>query len=63
MRSPVKGGNILWEKAQVAWEMRQSLPEFEARDQEEQDWLLAVWRTKAKISTIESVAQWRKQQR
>jgi hypothetical protein len=50
----------LWEKAQVAWDMRESLPEFEDRPIEQQNWLLATWRSKAKIAAIEAVERYRK---
>jgi len=35
--------------------MRQSLPEFDARPLEEQEWLLAVWRTQRRISVAELI--------
>jgi hypothetical protein len=38
-----------------AWDVGQSLPEFEARPQDQQDWLLAIWRTKGKLDRIRAI--------
>jgi len=56
MRSAVRGGTLTWERAQVAWELnRETLPEFEDRPLEQQNWALATWRTKKKIALIEMI--------
>jgi len=36
------------------------LPEFDARPKEQQDWLVATWRAKQKIRTIEAIEEWAK---
>lgn len=50
----------MWEKAQIGWHLRESLPEFEDREPDEQLWLIATWRSLAKISAIEALETWRK---
>jgi hypothetical protein len=45
------GGTNTWE----AWDLRESLPEFEDRPQEQQDWLLATWRTMKKLERIQAI--------
>ena len=49
------GGNATWERARVAWELRESLPEFEDRTDEQQNWLIATWRTMRKLDRIQSI--------
>jgi hypothetical protein len=63
LRSGVRGGTELWERARVAWEVGESLPEFEDRPEEQQSWLLATWRTMQKISAVEAIERWRKAKR
>jgi len=59
----LKGGTETWERASCAWDSKgESLPEFEARPQEQQDWLLAVWRTRAKLDRIRSLDWLRRQE-
>ena len=60
IKSPVRGGSLLWEKAQIGWHLRESLPEFEDREPDEQLWLIATWRSLAKIGAIEALETWRK---
>ncbi len=40
------------EAALVAWELRESLPEFEARPHEQQDWLMATFRIRRKLDAV-----------
>jgi len=49
------GGNSTWERAKVAWDLHESLPEFEDRPQEQQDWLMATWRTMKKLERIQAI--------
>ena len=49
------GGNATWERARVAWDLGESLPEFEDRPLEQQDWLLATWRTMKKLERIQAI--------
>ena len=49
------GGNETWERARVAWDVGESLPEFEDRPQEQQDWLIATWRTMKKLERIQAI--------
>lgn len=51
----LEGGTDTMERAFCAWELGQSLPEFEDRSQDQQDWLLAVYRTKRKVERILSI--------
>jgi hypothetical protein len=51
----LKGGTATLERALCAWELRQSLPEFEARPEDEQDWLLAVYRTRTKLDRVKAI--------
>lgn len=60
IRSPIRGGSRLWEDAQIGWHLRQSVPEFQEKPQDEIDWLRATWRTMQKISAIEALEAWRK---
>jgi hypothetical protein len=53
LQSPVTGGSDVWEHAQVALGLGETLPEFEERPQEQQNWAIATWRTMRRISTIE----------
>ena len=39
----------------VAWDLGESLPEFEDRPQEQQDWLLATWRMMKKLERIQAI--------
>lgn len=48
------------ERALCAFDLGQSLPEFERRDQDDQDWLLATWRTKNKLDRIRSIDAYRR---
>ena len=48
------------ERALCAWELGESLPTFEARTIEEQDWLLATWRTRTKLDRIRAIDQHRR---
>jgi hypothetical protein len=43
----------------AAWEMKETLPEFEERPQEQQDWAVAAWRTKKKLDRISLIASLR----
>ena len=49
------GGTETWERAQAAWDLGETLPEFDARPDEEQDWAVATWRTMRKIDRIRVV--------
>jgi len=60
IKSPVHGGSVLWEQAQIAWHLRESLPEFQGREPEQQQWLTATWRAMAKIRAIEAKESWEK---
>ena len=51
----LRGGTETLERALCAWEVGESLPEFEDRPQDEQDWLLAVWRTRAKLDRCRAI--------
>lgn len=59
----LSGGTRVLERALCAWELRESLPQFEAREQDDQDWLLATWRTKTKLDRIQAIDTWRRSQR
>jgi len=48
------------ERALAAWELGESLPEFEDRPMEQQDWLLAAWRTRSKLDRIRAIDQHRR---
>ena len=48
----LKGGTETWERAQTAWALGETIPEFDGRPPEEQDWAVAVWRTMRKIDRI-----------
>jgi hypothetical protein len=62
LRLPVDGGSDIWERSQVAWELGRTLSEFEGLDQEDQEWALAVWRTKRKLGAIEALESYNRQQ-
>ena len=47
------GGTEAWEMAQAAARFSQTLPEFEQRPQEEQDWGRALWRTEQKLEILQ----------
>lgn len=50
----------MWEDANIAWELRQSLPEFQARPDEEQDWLRATYRMRNAVSNADAVTEYNK---
>jgi len=55
----LSGGTPTWERASCAWDLRgESLPEFEERPEDQQDWLLATWRTKRKLDRIRLIDDW-----
>ena len=43
---------MLAEAALTAWDVGQSLPEFERRPAEEQNWLMATRRVKQKLDAV-----------
>ena len=49
------GGTSLWERAQVVWEHKIRMSEFDAWDQDDQDYALATWRTKQKLENIKII--------
>jgi len=51
-RVGIEGGSSVGEMALLALELGESIQEFEGRPREQQDWLLATRRIKAKISAI-----------
>jgi len=53
--SGLTGGTATWERARVAWEIGESLPEFEDRPDEQQNWLIATWRTLRKLDRIQAI--------
>jgi len=56
----LRGGTPMLERALCAWELGESLPEFEDRPMEQQDWLLATWRTRSKLDRIRAIDQHRR---
>ena len=48
----LKGGTETWERAQTAWALGETIPEFDGRSPDEQNWAVAVWRTMRKIDRI-----------
>lgn len=60
LRSPIEGGTRTWEEANIAFDLGESLPEFQERSQDQQDWLRATWRTRQRIKIIEALESWQK---
>lgn len=51
-RSGIRGGTEVSEKARVAWALGETLPEFEDRPMEQQEWAIATWRVERKMEAI-----------
>ena len=56
LRSALKGGTQIGEAALTAWELGQTLPEFEDRPIEQQYWAIAARRIKIKASAVDLAA-------
>jgi hypothetical protein len=56
MRSALAGGTQIGEAALTAWELGQTLPEFEERPIEQQYWAIAARRIKIKAAAVDLAA-------